>query len=313
VLIRASRIQDAQAALDEADRLGAWTNSSLQENMARVLVQEYAGDLDVARELAQDAADRARTSGSTYWLSGFLAQLGLVEVSARNWPAALSALREVAGIFARTGMVDLEQLLWGVDYADAALQLGSEQDAETAISVLRRQGASGRPEAAAAADRCHALLSAARGESDEAISVLRALTSQPGAECPFEAARSLLALGQVYRRAGYKGLASETLNEAADAFTELGIPRWAERARDEAGRVGLRPTTGTLTETERRVAELVGSGRSNQETASELFMSVKTVEANLTRIYRKLSIRSRTELANRLNTVDSVPQRDVTA
>ena len=313
VLIRASRIQDAQAALDEADRLGAWTNSSLQENMARVLVQEYAGDLDVARELAQDAADRARTSGSTYWLSGFLAQLGLVEVSARNWPAALSALREVAGIFARTGMVDLEQLLWGVDYADAALQLGSEQDAETAISVLRRQGASGRPGAAAAADRCHALLSAARGESDEAISVLRALTSQPGAECPFEAARSLLALGQVYRRAGYKGLASETLNEAAAAFTELGIPRWAERARDEAGRVGLRPTTGTLTETERRVAELVGSGRSNQETASELFMSVKTVEANLTRIYRKLSIRSRTELANRLNTVDSVPQRDVTA
>jgi DNA-binding CsgD family transcriptional regulator len=313
VLIRASRIRDAQAALDEADRLGAWTNSSLQENMARVLVQEYSGDLDAARELAQDAADRARTSGSTYWLSGFLAQLGFVEASARNWRAALSALREVAGIFARTRMVDLEQLLWGVDYADAALQLGSHQDAETAISVLRRQGASGRPEAAVAADRCHALLSAVRGESDEAISVLRALTGQPGAECPFEAARSRLALGQVYRRAGAKSLASETLNEAADAFAELGIPRWAERTREEAGRVGLRPTTSTLTETERRVAELVGSGRSNQETAAELFMSVKTVEAKLTRIYRKLSIRSRTELANRLNTLDSVPHHDATA
>jgi DNA-binding CsgD family transcriptional regulator len=77
--------------------------------------------------------------------------------------------------------------------------------------------------------------------------------------------------------------------------------------------VGLRPATSTLTETERRVAELVGSGRSNQETAAELFMSVKTVEANLTRIYRKLSIRSRTELANRLNTLDSVPHRDATA
>jgi DNA-binding CsgD family transcriptional regulator len=65
--------------------------------------------------------------------------------------------------------------------------------------------------------------------------------------------------------------------------------------------VGLRPASSTLTETERRVAELVGSGRSNQETAAELFMSVKTVEANLTRIYRKLSIRSRTQLAHRLN------------
>jgi DNA-binding CsgD family transcriptional regulator len=210
----------------------------------------------------------------------------------------------------------------GADYADAALQMGSDQDAETAISVLRRQGASGRPEAAVAADRYHALLSAARGESEEAISVLRARTGQPGAECPFEATRSRLALGQVYRRAGYKGLASETLNEAAAAFAELGIPRWAERARDEAGRVGLRPASGTLTETERRVAELVGSGRSNQETAAELFMSVKTVEANLTRIYRKLSVRSRTELANRLNTtelanrlntLDSEPHRDATA
>jgi DNA-binding CsgD family transcriptional regulator len=77
--------------------------------------------------------------------------------------------------------------------------------------------------------------------------------------------------------------------------------------------VGLRPASDTLTETERRVAELVGSGRSNQETAAELFMSVKTVEANLTRIYRKLSVRSRTELANRLNNLDSAQNRDATA
>jgi DNA-binding CsgD family transcriptional regulator len=313
VLIRGSRIRDAQAALDEADRSGAWTNSSFQEDMARVLVQEYAGDLDGARELAQGAVQRSRLSGSTYWLSGFLAQLGLIETSARNWSAALEALREVAGIFARTGMVDLEQLLWGADYADAALQLGAEHDVAAAIAVLRRQGASGRPEAAVAAGRCQALLTAARGEADEALSVLRAVTGQPGSECPFEAARSRLALGQVYRRAGYKGLANEALNAAASAFAQLGVPRWAERARDEAGRVGLYPTTGTLTETERRVAELVAAGHSNQETAAALFMSVKTVEANLTRIYRKLSVRSRTELANRLNNLDSAPHRDVTA
>ena len=56
-----------------------------------------------------------------------------------------------------------------------------------------------------------------------------------------------------------------------------------------------------LTATERRVADLVGAGHSNQETAAELFLSVKTVEANLTRIYRKLSVRSRTELAHHLN------------
>jgi DNA-binding CsgD family transcriptional regulator len=100
-------------------------------------------------------------------------------------------------------------------------------------------------------------------------------------------------------------MASETLNAAAIAFKELGISRWAERARDEADRVGLHPSTSTLTATERRVAELAGAGHSNQEVAAELFMSVKTVEANLTRIYRKLSVRSRTELANRLREFNS--------
>ena len=300
VLIRRSRVRDARAALDEADRSGAWATSSLQEDMARILVREYGGDLDGARALAQGAVARSRVAGYTYWLSGFLAQLGFTETSARNWHAALEALRELAEIFASTKMVDLEQLLWGVDYADAALQVGAEHDAEVAITVLRRQGSSFRPEAAVAADRCQALLSASRGDVDEALGVLRNIVEQPGSECPFEAARSRLALGQVYRRAGYKRLASDALSAAAIAFEELGIPRWAERARDEADRVGLHPTTSTLTETERRVAELVGAGHSNQETAAELFMSVKTVEANLTRIYRKLSVRSRTELANHL-------------
>jgi len=305
LLIRASRVRDAQVALEESDRLGAWAGSGLQEDMARILVTAYAGDLNGARELARSAVEGSRASGSTYWLAGFLAQVGFIETSARNWQAALEATRELAGIFASTGMVELEQLLWAIDYADSALQVGSLEDVEVAISVLRRQGAAGRPEATVAADRCQALLTAARGDVDDALKQLRNIVEQPGIECPFEAARSRLALGQVYRRAGYKGMANETLNGAAVAFEELGIPRWAERARDEADRVGLHSTTGTLTATERRIAELVGSGHSNRETAAELFISVKTVEANLTRIYRKLSVRSRTELANRFNAGDS--------
>ncbi|MFF5289628.1 helix-turn-helix transcriptional regulator [Paractinoplanes globisporus] len=304
VLIRRSRVRDAQAAVAEADGLGAWGTHAPQENMARILVKEYAGDLDGARELARDAVAKSRTSGLTYWRGGFLAQLGFIETSARNWPAALEPLRELAGIFAETEMVDLEQLLWAVDYADAALQTGATDEAEAAIAVLRRQAAAGRPEAEVAADRCQALVSAVRGDVDGAVTELRAIVDRPGTECPFEAARSRLALGQVYRRAGYKGMAVETLTAAADAFDELGVPRWAERARDEAGRSGLRPATGLLTATESRVAELVGSGRSNRETAAELFMSVKTVETNLTRIYRKLSVRTRTELANLLNRSD---------
>ncbi|WP_153454222.1 helix-turn-helix transcriptional regulator [Streptomyces smaragdinus] len=307
VLVRRSKVRDAEAALQDAASSGAWAASgdwseafNSQEDMAHALVYSYAGELDEARLWARRGADRPQVQGSTYWRAGFLAQLGFVEASARDWPAALEVLREVAGIFERTGMVDLEGLLWGVDYADAALQLGETKDVEAAVAVLRRQGAAGSQDAEVAARRCQALLTAARGDTDTALKELLAVVGLPDAECPFEAARSRLALGQVYRRAGFKGKANQALDAAAGAFEALGIPRWAQRARDEAGRVGLRPTTSTLTETERRVAELVAAGRSNQETAAELFMSVKTVEANLTRIYRKLSVRSRTELANRL-------------
>jgi DNA-binding CsgD family transcriptional regulator/energy-coupling factor transporter ATP-binding protein EcfA2 len=310
VLIRSSRPREARAALDDADRLGAWVRSHQpQEDMARVLVHAHTGDLETGRELAVRALARRRIHGSAYWRAGFLAQLGFVEVSARNWQAALEPLREIAEIFELTGMVDLEQLLWSVDYADAALQAGHLDEVDAAISVLRRQAAV-RPEAAPAADRCQALLTAARGDVDTALSELVRVIDLDEAESPFETARSRLALGQVYRRGGYKGLARQTFSAAAHAFDALGSPRWAERARDEAARVGLQPTTNTLTATERRVAELVGSGHTNQETAAELFMSIKTVEANLTRIYRKLSVRSRTELANRLSSLDSTPDQD---
>ncbi|MFD7155515.1 AAA family ATPase [Kribbella sp. NPDC059898] len=297
-LIRRSKVQDAAAALDDADRIGAWGSGyGLQEGMARALVNAYSGELTKARDAATAMAARTRDGGLTYWLGGFLAQLGFVEVSARNWQAALEPLRELAVIVENTMMVDLEQLLWAVDYADAALQVGALDEVAVAVRLLRRQGAAGRAEASVAADRCDALLAAARGDVETALTSLRAVVDRAESECPFEAARSVLALGQVSRRAGYKGTANELLSAAASMFTKLGTPCWAERALDEAGRTGLHTSTG-LTETERRVAELVASGASNQETAAQLFLSVKTVEANLTRVYRKLSLRTRTDLAN---------------
>lgn len=72
------------------------------------------------------------------------------------------------------------------------------------------------------------------------------------------------------------------------------------RRRNELERLGLRPSAGTLTETESRIARLAASGASNREIASQLFVSVKTVEANLSRCYRKLGVRSRVQLARRL-------------
>ena len=102
----------------------------------RILVNGYAGHLDAARVVIERALARPRNSGSACWKGGLLAQPGFLETSARNWQAALVPLREVAEIFASTKMVDREQVLWGVDFADAALQLGSLQEVEAAIAVL---------------------------------------------------------------------------------------------------------------------------------------------------------------------------------
>ena len=101
--------------------------------------------------------------------------------------------------------------------------------------------------------------------------------------------------GEAWKRA-----AAEALREAVEIFERLGAPAWEQQARGELGRVGLRRAPDELTATELRVAELAAAGLTNREVASAAFMSPKTVQANLARIYRKLGISSRAELGARM-------------
>ena len=95
--------------------------------------------------------------------------------------------------------------------------------------------------------------------------------------------------------------AQSELVEALARFEQLGAPLWAQRAREELARIGGRaPSTDDLTPTEQRIADLVAGGMTNREVAATLFVTPKTVESALTRVYRKLGVRSRTELALRL-------------
>jgi len=92
-------------------------------------------------------------------------------------------------------------------------------------------------------------------------------------------------------------LARDSLEQSFDVFEGMGGSQWARLARREAARIGGRPPTPTtLTETERRVAQLIATGLTVREVASRLFLSEKSIEANLSKIYRKLRIRSRAEL-----------------
>jgi DNA-binding NarL/FixJ family response regulator len=114
---------------------------------------------------------------------------------------------------------------------------------------------------------------------------------------PFERARTQLLLGQLQRRQRRRETAATTLKDALRTFELLGTRLWADRAKAELARgTPGRRDPGGLTPSEQRVAELAVSGMSNREIAAALFVSAKTVEVNLSRIYRKLNIRSRIEL-----------------
>jgi DNA-binding CsgD family transcriptional regulator len=150
--------------------------------------------------------------------------------------------------------------------------------------------------------RCRGLLQAAEGNLEDALaSCERALEAHKRMPVPFERARTLLIYGTMLRRAKRRKAAREALEEALAVFEGLPAPAWAENARAELARIGGRaPAGGGLTPSERRIAEVVAAGKTNKEAAAELFISVHTVEDALKRVYRKLGVRSRTELARRL-------------
>jgi DNA-binding NarL/FixJ family response regulator len=153
----------------------------------------------------------------------------------------------------------------------------------------------------AASARCRGLIDAADGALEAAeASLLEAVEIGGGVGMPLELGRSLLALGTVQRRQRMKQAARTTLERALAVLTEFGARVYADRARQEIARIGGRaaPATG-LSATEADIVELVRAGRSNREVASALHLSPKTVEWNLSKIYRKLGVRSRTELAAR--------------
>jgi DNA-binding CsgD family transcriptional regulator len=217
----------------------------------------------------------------------------------------------------------LEPLLAGVQELDEVVaQVAGSVGIESLVSnsclpaaerllVLLEERAAGSDTALRAfADRGRGLLCAAQDDLEGAIAAFEAAAVEPRPPQepnPFELARTLQLLGTAQRRAQHKRAARETLERSLAIFEALGARLWAEKARSELRRIGGRTASdGELSETERQIVELVVAGRKNREVAEELSLSPNTVAWNLSKIYRKLGVRSRTELAARIATTPPV-------
>jgi ATP/maltotriose-dependent transcriptional regulator MalT len=293
---------EAARLCDEATAVGRETGREMTEPLCQMVLAEIAalrGETERARreipELVR-AAEKANYSGAILRLDRAVALLELAcgdaEASRRRVAPHVAGLEELDDYHAHlAGSVAIEAMVAVGDLAtaDRLLKLldAHVSGADTALRPL--------------ADRCRGLLQAAQGDRESAIASLQAAAANPEPPLgvnPFELGRTLLALGTVQRVAQHKRAARESLGRAVEIFDQLGARLWLENARSELGRIGGRiPTEGALSETERRIVELVVAGRRNREVADELTLSPNTVAWNLSKVYRKLGVSSRTELA----------------
>ena len=293
----------AAAYADECVEAAAWTGQEVLLSVnryARALVNAHLGLAGPARADAEAGLVFGEQSGDT-WLIGInLWVLGFLELSLGTLAEADLHLSRAAGIGESIGLREPGQWRFHPDHVEVVTGLGElDRAGDLQARFDRRANATGRPWPLATAARSRGLLRAALGDLDGAAAAFEeALTHHQRLPMPFEFGRTLLARGQLQRRMKQKRAARESLQAALENFERLGAPLWAERARAELRRIGLRPAAPLgLTPTEERVADLVATGHTNREVAQALFLSVHTVEDNLRRIYRKLGVRSRTELA----------------
>jgi DNA-binding CsgD family transcriptional regulator len=296
--LAARHLADSLSVTTQAGRVGMWP---AQEAPA-TLIAAHQGHIDEARAQAERAIAEAKHEGIGVAESGHLWVLGFIELSLGNAAAALVHLRRSHAL-RDTFLLEPGMRLELADTLEALIAVGELDEAERILVPWEeRAKALDRAWALAWLARCRGLLLSARGDLSGAFTTFdQALAEHARSVDPFHYARTLLALGVTRRRAKQRAVARTTLENALEIFERLGAPLWADRTRAELARIGGRaPSRGELTESERRVATLAAEGQTNREVAAALSLTEHTVETVLSRTYRKLGVRSRTELAQRL-------------
>jgi DNA-binding NarL/FixJ family response regulator len=268
----------------------------------RAYVDAYAGRVESVREAAAKA-DPGDPMGKALWSRC----RGLADLAAGDTIAADRHLSQALDVFERVAF--REPAVWRVDgdAIEAALATGDADRAQELLARFEGRAARSRiPWSLAVSARCRGLVLAAQGELDAAAEALElALAEHERCPMPFERARTLLIQGQLQRRLKRKRQARLSLDEARELFARQGAEAWVSRVDQELSRVAVRRAPEELSATELRIARLAADGLSNQAIAERVFVSVKTVESNLKRAYRKLGISSRAQLARALDRGDA--------
>ncbi len=260
----------------------------------------WTGDTERGRRLAHESLSLFESIGElgeAFWAMLALSRLELSV--ARHEPVA-DLLGPVLDALVAMGWGEPSAPPFLPDAVEALVALGRRDEAIPLVDWLDgRAAALDRPQVSAWAARCRGLLLAGEGDVEAAEAALaEALAAHERQPIPYDRARSLLVMGPIQRRLRRWRAARESLEAARGSFDRLGASSWVARCESELGRLAPRRSRdpGELTPSEQRVAELAAGGLTNREVAAKLFISPKTVEANLTRAYRKLAIGSRAEL-----------------
>jgi DNA-binding CsgD family transcriptional regulator len=249
-------------------------------------------------EAARIATERGLSGGMGAYID---AALGFLELGVGRTADSTPPLQRVWHRIEATATREPAVILWAPDLIESLARIGHFDEAHRVLNQFRSHAErSGRRWALGGSARCEGLL--AGGDAIDRFESARKLHHAAG--MPFELARTRLCAGEALRRQRRRAAAREELHAALDGFDALGAEPWSARARAELEATGekvrARPAPkAELTPQELQVAMLVASGTTNREAANALFISQKTVEYHLSAIYRKLQIRSRTELAYR--------------
>ncbi|WP_229904430.1 LuxR C-terminal-related transcriptional regulator [Lentzea cavernae] len=292
----------AEATYDEATRLARETGQETELAMCLAglaWLRARLGDEERCRDLVAEALPICRARDIHIGRVWSLFALGELELGLGDPQKALAHLEELAALLDELLLTDPD-LSPAPELADAMVRLGRREEA---LRVARRFGAEaaakGQPWALGRAERTLGVLSDDFDTHFEA-----ALSFHHRTLDDFETARTRLAYGARLRRARRRVDARPHLHAALETFENLRAARWADVAAVELGATGetieRRPRSETLTPQELQVSLLLAEGKTTREVAAALFLSPKTIEYHLRKVYTKLGIRSRAELADRL-------------